>query len=186
MSKIGSGLPWFLTEHHHVGIDETEGVNYHLNEWFETIQNKQTIKWPMFTRTILANASSFRVRLGEHACHAFIWKVTIWIRNNPEASLYPMILLREGSYDPKLQRAYPHLGQTGAQTQRALHVAACGSSLMGHYTACEKSSLVGFFPVIFFTMRSYLSFDTLYRINNNCYSSLGQRFKALNKTTVNG
>ena len=63
--------------------------------------------------------------------------------------------------------------------------AACGSSLMGHHTAREKFSLVGFIRVIFFTMRSYLSFDTLYRVNNNCYSSLGQRFKALNKTTVN-
>lgn len=63
--------------------------------------------------------------------------------------------------------------------------AACGSSLMGHHTACEKFGLAGFIPVILFTMRPYLSFDTLYRVNNNCYSSLGQRFKALHKTTVN-
>ena len=63
--------------------------------------------------------------------------------------------------------------------------AACGSSLIGHYTACEKFSLAGFIRLFFFTMRPYLSFDTLYRVNNNCYSSLGQRFKALNKTTVN-
>ena len=172
MSKIGSGLPWFLTQYHHVGIDESEGVNYHLNEWFKTIQNKQTIsikrltvvsstrrfanvllanfwsrfayvlgqfpncfrlisswkkevytsvsqffvswlvtetkghisfffkKWPMFTRTILANACSFRVRVGEHIWHVFIWKVTIWMRENPESSLYPTILVREGLYDP--------------------------------------------------------------------------------------
>ena len=43
-------------------------------------------------------------------------------RQSSKASLYPMILVGEGSYDPQLQRAYPHLGQTGAQTQRALHV----------------------------------------------------------------
>ena len=43
-------------------------------------------------------------------------------RQSSKASLYPMILVGEGSHDPQLQRAHPHLGQTGAQTQRTLHV----------------------------------------------------------------
>ena len=33
MTQVGCCLSWFMTQHHHVGVDQSEGINNNLKKW---------------------------------------------------------------------------------------------------------------------------------------------------------
>lgn len=39
VTQVGCGLSWFVTQHHHVGIDQSEGINNNLKKTEEANQS---------------------------------------------------------------------------------------------------------------------------------------------------